>query len=578
MKFSRSKIILFSVVAFACIAVGVYYCWPKHSTNNTDEYANTAELAMQDSSSYTLQSVKDRMAIIKTTLAAAQPVITINYAADANKQAAQTIAINHPTFSTYYKDKNGAVLLNEIFTVYQALPSDVKGGVTANQYRVEMYNYAYNTSIVGIVDVATKQLVSSQVIPSSAPDIPEHLKKIAVDIAIHSANVKAALGEVPEIKDAEMAYTKTALNKSKCERSLHLCVAPTFVKDGKALWTIIDLTDLRLVGTRWTNVGDPGPVRVTERTLQNDKISECYCKTETPITKNDWSMQYMMTSSDGLRIADVKYKNKLLVTSAKLVDWHVSYSNTDGFGYSDGAGCPTFSLSAVLAIDAPKVVDLVVDGKVVGWVLEQKFQSEGWPRACNYNYLQRYEFYNDGRWRMTAASLGRGCGNDGTYRPVFRIAFAGATNFAEHNGDNFTMWEKENWTIQKETTTYNDKGIVYQIAGFGVEPGRGQFGDKGRGDNAFVYVTKNNKDIDEGESDLVTIGPCCNIDYQQGPEKFLNKQSISNTDLVLWYVPQMKNDDTKGKEYCWAEAKIVNGVYQTNVYPCLAGPMFVPIK
>jgi hypothetical protein len=40
----------------------------------------------------------------------------------------------------------------------------------------------------------------------------------------------------------------------------------------------------------------------------------------------------------------------------------------------------------------------------------------------------------------------------------------------------------------------------------------------------------------------------------------------------------MKNDDTKGNEYCWAEAKIVNGVYQTNVYPCLAGPMFVPIK
>lgn len=45
---------------------------------------------------------------------------------------------------------------------------------------------------------------------------------------------------------------------------------------------------------------------------------------------------------------------------------------------------------------------------------------------------------------------------------------------------------------------------------------------------------------------------------------------------MFWYVPTIKNDDTKGAEYCWAENKIVNGVYQVQVYPCFAGPMFVP--
>jgi len=55
-------------------------------------------------------------------------------------------------------------------------------------------------------------------------------------------------------------------------------------------------------------------------------------------------------------------------------------------------------------------------------------------------------------------------------------------------------------------------------------------------------------------------------------------ENIVNTDIVVWYVPQMKNDDTKGHEYCWAESYLENGVYKTKVYPCMCGPMFVPIK
>jgi hypothetical protein len=85
-------------------------------------------------------------------------------------------------------------------------------------------------------------------------------------------------------------------------------------------------------------------------------------------------------------------------------------------------------------------------------------------------------------------------------------------------------------------------------------------------------------DKDEGENDLVTIGPCCNTDYQQGPEKFINDEAIENTNLVMWYVCQMKNDNTPGKEYCWAESYLDHGVYKTRVYPCLAGPLFVPMK
>ena len=116
--------------------------------------------------------------------------------------------------------------------------------------------------------------------------------------------------------------------------------------------------------------------------------------------------------------------------------------------------------------------------------------------------------------------------------------------------------------------------------GFTMQANIGQFPDKGRGDAAYIYVTRNKPDVDEGESDLLTIGPCCNTDYRQGPEKFIEPQAetIENEELVVWYVPQLKNDDTIGKEYCWAESYLENGIFKTRIYPCFSGAMWIPLK
>jgi hypothetical protein len=296
-------------------------------------------------------------------------------------------------------------------------------------------------------------------------------------------------------------------------------------------------------------------------------------------------MNYILTSSDGLRISEVDFNGKRVINSAKLVDWHVSYSNTDGFGYSDAVGCPFFSTAAVVAYTPPKIMDLVENQQVIGVVLEQDFFSEGWPTACNYSYKQRFEFYNDGRFRSAVASLGRGCGNNGTYRPVTRIAFTGKNAFAEWNGSDWATWKKEQWKLQNPTTPLTKENYQYKIQGsdnqgFMMEANIGQFADGGRGDQAYVYVTLNKPTADEGESDLVTIGPCCNTDYRQGPEKFIepNPDNIENQELIVWYVSQIKNDDTKGKEYCWAESFLDNGVFQTKVYPCFSGAMWIPLK
>jgi hypothetical protein len=550
----------------------------------------TSQLNTQDSVINT-PMLQFYRAQIQQTLAADVPILT----AEKEKLSTQQLDIQRivqadATFLQYTKsNENNAAFRNEIFGIYAARPSDYNVQLTpecadGSCYRVEMYNFALNMSTLALVHLNSKKVLKVMHLAATQADIPSSLKAIALNIATESKLVADALGYKPTINDALMPDTKTALNRTRCERSKHLCVAPTFVKGDKALWAIVDLTDLKLVGIRWTNVGTPQQTP-TQRRVQNENITECFCKKINNLDRQDWKMNYVLTSSDGLRISEVEYKGKRIINNAKLVDWHVSYSNTDGFGYSDAVGCPTFSTAAVVAVEAPKVKEIIENSVVIGFSLEQSYYSEGWPTACNYNYLQRYEFYNDGRFRVAAASLGRGCGNNGTYRPVTRIAFTGKQHFKEWSGQNWTTWNKESWRAPSATTPLDPKGFQYQLIdnqgiGYAMQANIGQLNDGGRGDNAFVYVTRNKPETDEGESDLMTIGPCCNTDYHQGPEQFMEPlaENIDNEDLVLWYVAQLKNDDRKGKEYCWAESFLEKGTFQTKVYPCLSGAMFVPIK
>lgn len=583
---------------FAIISCLVYIIGCNTFTNDKDKNTQTSQnkttLLIDSVSQKTMTpSQKQYIEDIKNTLLQPIPILRSMDIIDPKLKLAQEVAINAPVLHPILFDSiTHEPMRNEVMNVYQTRESDLNPQTknlctNGNCFKVEIFNFTMNKSISLIVNIDTKLVIGASIMNQSQPEISPRLKKIALEMAALSPEVVEALGYKPDESSAVMTSTKTSLNKSRCERSQHLCVAPTFVKEDKALWAIVDLTDLRLIGIRWTNVGVPEPAaHVSERKIQNDAITECCCKIEIPLERDNWNLTYMLTSSDGLRISSVKYKNTEVISNAKLVDWHVSYSNTEGFGYSDAIGCPYFSTAAVLALEPPRIRDIEDEnGQVVGFAVEQNFYSEGWPRPCNYNYLQRYEFYKDGRFRPIVASLGRGCGNDGTYRPVTRIAFPNNSNFYQWENNDWSQWTMEKWNLQKENSVYSKEGYLYKIQdtnnqGFYIEPSRGQFGDNGRGDFAYTFVTKRDFNKDEGETDLVTIGPCCNTDYRQGPEKFIepNPEPISNTQLVLWYVPTIKNDNTKGHEYCWAETYIKDGVVATKTYPCNSGPMFHPLK
>ena len=532
-------------------------------------------------------SATTHAAQLQTALGQNPPILLITAGLSAEQSQAQSIAVRDQRFTQYVRDTTSKVpLRNEIFGIYPLRDSDkvqaAAGCATSTCYRVEMYNYALNLSTSAVVDLPSQRVLSVSQLANSQPDVPQSLTTIALDIATAAPEVAQALGKQPAATDALMANTKTSLNKTRCERSQHLCVAPTFVVDDQALWAIVDLTDGVLVGVRWTTVGTTGAA-VTEKGLANDVITRTYCEKNTALEQAGWRMNYILTSSDGLRISDVTYQGKPIFDSVKLVDWHVSYSAKDNFGYSDAVGCPVFSQAAVIAIAPPRVEELRESGAVVGFALEQDFWSELWPRPCNYYYEQRYEFYTDGRFRPKVASVGRGCGNTGTYRPVTRIALAQATSFSEWSAAGWKPLTTEGWRQQADVPQAAN-GAQFRIGdsagGFDIMLSRGQFGDGGRGDNAYIYVTVNHADRDEGEADLITLGGCCNSDYHQGPERFIepNPEPLANARLVLWYVAQLKNDDTPGKQYCWAESVVESGLYVKKTYPCYSGALFTPVK
>ncbi len=590
MKSEKLKINLIRVIFLLAIACFAFACNRTNSVSVPSSIKNDGEIGtLFPREMSQTELVKQRTEKIKE-IVKLDPPIMLAEGLDEFQTKSQTAAIKDAKFIENVRDETSKeALFNQIFAVNALRDGDfTQTAASCKQskcYRVEMYNFAKNLTTNAVVDANSNQVLAVTKLPNMQPDIPKSLVDLAVDIAANSPEVANTLGYKPEPKELLMSGTKTALNKTRCERSLHLCVAPTIVKDGKALWTIVDLTDLAVVGVRWTKVGSTEKT-VTERRIQDEYLTAKFCESKTPLDKNGWKFDYMLTNSDGLKIEAVSFNGKPVLNSAKLVDWHVSYSKNEGFGYSDAVGCPYFSHAAVIASEAPLVAELVKNGQTVGFSLQQKYISEGYPQPCNYSYLQSYEFYNDGSFRPSVASLGRGCGNDGTYRPVTRISFAGEQNtLAEWMGNDWKNWTSEAWTVQKPDTIYTKEGFQFKLSdasgqGFYVEPNRGQFGDNSRGDFAYVYATKNSNDRDEGESELTTIGPCCNVDYKQGPEKFIEPtpENIEKSALVLWYVPQLKNDDTKGKEYCWAENYVENGVYKIKVSPCNSGAMFVPIK
>ena len=536
---------------------------------------------------------------------------------DSNGVLAQDILLKDKAF---LKDtmQNGKLLHNDMMRIRPAIVSVLSASSqtickTHTCYQAEKYNYVSNTTSRAVVDIESKKVLEVTNHAGMQPDISLRLTHIAQAIALNAPEVAKELKKTPRRQDMSMANVRGALQGSPCQNSEHLCVAPTFSDHEKeeALWAIVDLTEMTLAAAKWAGLGKTTtPACISERSLQNRYIMKNFCEKDTHLEQNGWKLDYRLTGSDGLEIINVEFNGQKVLNTAKIVDWHVAYEGKgeadesgdvvmagrqvefvkgdEGkffFGYNDAMGCPMFSTSVVLPFNGPLVKELYDEQKrKVGFYLTQDFRNPKWPMACNYRYENRFEFFDDGSFRVVGVNKGRGCGEEAIYRPVMRMdmAFSDKENFYKYDGF-WKKWLTEQSDFQKDAKLYDQNRYLYKITnenekkGYYIEPNRGQFHDDSRGDNATLFITKFKEG--EGDKDLLTLGSCCNLE-EDGVERYVSKnESIDGENIVLWYVPRIKNDARAGHEYCWADTVIdSNGNIEVRTFPCIVGPKFVPIK
>ncbi|WP_129629357.1 hypothetical protein [Candidatus Oscillochloris fontis] len=491
----------------------------------------------------------------------APPYLVLRPALDARLDAAQRAAAASPQVQAATRLTTGDRLLAEVMAVGVASAGDIPPALAERCppgacVRVVIYGYSDNTTLTVLLD-AQNQLLDVQSLVGGQPEIPRELAELATQIAVHSPATAAALGLTPtEAMALDYASaTKTNMIGTPCERSRHLCVSPVFAWGTQALWVIVDLTDLRVVGaSTWTEQGQLSQRRdVSEASLEDAALAPL-CETAQILEQHGWRASYLLTSSDGLELRDVTFQGRPVVQSIKVVDWHVGYAaGSDGqrVGFSDTVGCPVFSSAAIIPYTLP-TISTDADGTLH---LHMTFRSPNWPQACNYQYTMSATFAPDGTLSAEVGSDGRGCGIDGVYHPVLRIAPPAGDGLRLDAGNDQT-------TITHEGVATWPAGDPrsFVIGGVRLAP---LWGDA---EHAYLYWSRPNPS--EGQGDLPSIGTCCNLDQQQGPEQFITPPEAINAEAVIWYVPRITNAE---RERCWADMVLKDGVLTPQIWPCNSG-------
>jgi hypothetical protein len=505
-----------------------------------------------------LPTVQARQARILAALQA-PPYILRRTDLELALQAAQDAAVSDPRVQEATATTDGQRLRAEVMTVAPARAGDVPPALAQRCVpdctRVVLYVYPTNTTITALVD-AQNQVIDVQALPGAQPEIPQDLADLATQIAIHDPQLHAAFdGLTPTEAMALMSATKTGLETTTCERSRRLCVSPVFVWGDQALWTIVDLTDFTLVAAAtWTEQGASGRRRVaSEATLQDAALAPL-CETPQTLERDGWRAEYLLTSSDGLELRNVTFQGRPMLTSAKVVDWHVNYEGTDGQrpGFADAVGCPVFSSAAVIPYGPPTIQ--ADDDR--GFTLQITFRSPNWPQPCNYQYTFSATFAPDGTLTVLAGNEGRGCGLGGIYHPIIRLEPpAGPLSLS-------TGVAPVSLDIEGMDTWPAETPLTFTVAGDERQVITPLWGDA---DSAYLYWTR--AADAEGRGDLPSIARVGSLDIQQGPDQFVDGEALDAAP-VLWFVPRIANAE---RERCWADSTIQNGDLVAEIWPCTAG-------
>lgn len=510
--------------------------------------------------------------------AAPLPIVT---ALSPEDVLAQTLALADPRVQALTLGRRTEVFVIKQVTAGQ-FTAPASACATADCRQVEIFNFDASLTIAALVNVDTQEVLDVLQIQAK-PGINARLIAKAINLIVHDPVVIETLGRQPQADEfvpMEASYQGTACGTT------HPCVAGTFPLKDTILWAFVDLTEEKVVGYNWTNI--PAG-EVPETYMQRPMEAPADCTNAGVVNRDGWTMDYATTATDGFRVYNVRFNNTLVISNAKMAEWHADYGSS---GYVDATGCSPSGGFPIYPFGDTLTNTLVYTptGETVGFEVVRDFRMSNWGAGCNYRYEQRMQFFKDGRFRVLAVAYGKGCGTTPSlYRPLLRIDLAvnGDANDAWGNWmDSDPAWTRqmtETWWLQDKNTS--PEGYKWSITdtvsnlGYYVAPGNGQFGYYGGDvppvtatnaitDKAYLYLVQHKSN--EGDTDMGAVGTCCLDDHQQGPHNYVNGENTSDTNLVIWYIPQMLTERAAAPYRCWT-------VTTSDYYPCFAGPMFIPM-
>lgn len=548
------------------------------------------------------------MSIAHDSFADSQAIVSIAADQLSDEAArAQTLALESRQLRRVSMSERSEVF--HVLTLSRFRPNQRELCADVACYQVDIYDYTNRSTTTLIVDTTNERVLDSWQVANSHPVYSNAAGERAKELLLTSDKLAAALGRSVHRNEIALMQGEHA-NVDACD-GLDMCLTAVFVVDSGMVWATVNMQRDEVAAIWWTERpldGADAAKRAWEDAPQVAPTVDC--GDTFSHSESGWEVNYEVTNSDGLYAYDIRFNDEVVVESVKLVEWHVDYTvqnnNASPSGFVDFVTCNPFAPSGkILAFEDPYVQPITATDGTTGFEIVQDFRQTFWGFTCRYRYDQRYQFFSDGRFRTVAGGYGRGCGNqqlsEALYRAVMRIDFpAGA------NGEQFEYWNGDGWTEQTTEAWFGDNkqtpwdghnadhnGYAFRVhsgsRGYYIEPGVGQFGDGGTGDRAWVYVSK--YAASEGAADLGAFGStfayCCNDSYEQGPELFLNNETISGEDNVIWYAtdqatvteyganPPPPEEPRADAPYCWTSRDSSNN--PTTEYPCFAGPMFVPI-
>jgi|GEM_PF-2229801 len=447
----------------------------------------------------------------------------------ANQSNAQEILESDPTLSDYLKDREYGFLYANPLTAFQEKNWRVYGCTEKNCVQATLYDYDNGGTIEAMLNLDSGQIFNIRSDPRARPGASPYIVPRALAIAASDERVSETIGNVRE--NAPMMVPMSAwLADGDCLQNW--CVDLTYMApddSGRILHIVVNMEE-EVVDRLFYTRGRPDR-EFKQPAAQGARFNNgCH-------EQHNWSVCWEMTANDGIEFYDASYDGNLIFSSAKIGQVEVYYPSWPG-GYRDEIG---YSAS-VHPYYGTNVSDLG-DGFEVQQLYTEFLR---WPNCiCCYRYEQIIRFFADGSFELDFISHGPGCDDLSTYRPFWRIDL----DIGQTINDETRFWNGQEWELASAEIQL-DLFDPLSPGGFRLFTGSAGTGylwepvptDPLGVDDGRMFILRFN----EGEGDgSIATGPALTF---WPPGQWLDDQSLSDENIVVWYVPILK---TKQSEPWW---------------------------